>query len=100
DVSVLATDAAHADAIVAAARGVAGGTIEAVSHRTFLPHLRGRIHIAANAPLKTRDDLSMAYTPGVARVCTAIADDREKAWNLTVQKHTRAVQSDRTSLRR
>jgi len=94
DVSVLATDADHADAIVAACRAVPGIEVEAVSDRTFLLHLGGKIHMSSNAPVKTRDDLSMAYTPGVARVCQAIADDPEKAWNLTVKRNTVAVVTD------
>jgi malate dehydrogenase (oxaloacetate-decarboxylating) len=94
DVSVLATDAAHADAIVAACRAVAGIEVEHVSDRTFLLHLGGKIHMAANAPVKTRDDLSMAYTPGVARVCRAIADEPESVWNLTVKRNTVAVVTD------
>ncbi len=94
DVSVLATDAAHADAIVAACRAVPGLEVEHVSDRTFLLHLGGKIHMDSNAPVKTRDDLSMAYTPGVARVCQAIAADRESAWNLTIKRNTVAVVSD------
>jgi malate dehydrogenase (oxaloacetate-decarboxylating) len=94
DVSVLATDAEHADSIVAACRAVPGLEVEHVSDRTFLLHLGGKIHMNANAPVKTRDDLSMAYTPGVARVCQAIAADRESAWNLTVKRNTVAVVSD------
>ncbi|HTZ06664.1 MAG TPA: NAD-dependent malic enzyme [Gaiellaceae bacterium] len=94
DVSVLATDAAHADAIVLACRDVPGVTVERVSDRTFLMHLGGKIHMNSNAPVKTRDDLSMAYTPGVARVCQAIAADPDSAWTLTVKKNTVAVVSD------
>src|SRR5438876_236335 len=94
DVSVLATDAEHADAIVRACRSVAGVEVEHVSDRTFLLHLGGKIHMASNAPVKTRDDLSMAYTPGVARVCRAIADDPEAVWNLTVKRNTVAVVTD------
>ena len=94
DVSVLATDSAHADAIVAACRAVPGVTVENVSDRTFLLHLGGKIHMASNAPVKTRDDLSMAYTPGVARVCEAIAADPERAWNLTIKRNTVAVVTD------
>ena len=94
DISVLATDGAHADAIVAACREVHGVTVENVSDRTFLLHLGGKIHMASNAPVKTRDDLSMAYTPGVARVCEAIAADPERAWNLTIKRNTVAVVSD------
>src|SRR4051794_19541797 len=88
DVSVFATDVGHAEAIVRAARAVAGVDVENVSDRTFLMHLGGKIHMDANAPVKTRDDLSMAYTPGVARVCQAIADNPEDAWNLTIKRNT------------
>ena len=94
DVSVLATDAAHADRIVAACRSVAGVQVEYVSHRTFLMHLGGKIHMDSNAPVKTRDDLSMAYTPGVARVCQAIAADPDSVWNLTIKRNTVAVVTD------
>ncbi len=98
DVTVLATDAEHADQIVATVRAVDGIVVENVSDRTFLLHLGGKIHMDANAPVKTRDDLSMAYTPGVARVCRAIAEDQEKAWNLTVKRNTVAVVSDGTAV--
>jgi malate dehydrogenase (oxaloacetate-decarboxylating) len=94
DVSVLATDAAHADEIVLACRDVPGVTVERVSDRTFLLHLGGKIHMNSNAPVKTRDDLSMAYTPGVARVCQAIAADPESAWSLTIKRNTVAVVTD------
>jgi malate dehydrogenase (oxaloacetate-decarboxylating) len=98
DVTVVATDADHADRIVDAVRQVPGITVENVSDRTFLLHLGGKIHMDANAPVKTRDDLSMAYTPGVARVCMAIAEDRDKAWNLTVKRNTVAVVTDGTAV--
>jgi malate dehydrogenase (oxaloacetate-decarboxylating) len=94
DVSVLATNADHADAIVRACRAVDGVEVEHVSDRTFLLHLGGKIHMDSNAPVKTRDGLSMAYTPGVARVCQAIAADPEAAWNLTIKRNTVAVVSD------
>jgi len=94
DVSVLATDAAHADAIVRACRDVEGVEVERVSDRTFLLHLGGKIHMSSNAPVKTRDDLSMAYTPGVARVCEAIAADPGSVWNLTIKRNTVAVVTD------
>jgi malate dehydrogenase (oxaloacetate-decarboxylating) len=98
DVSALATDAAHADQIVAACRTVPGVEVEAVSDRTFLLHLGGKIHMDANAPVKTRDDLSMAYTPGVARGCRAIAADPEAAGNLTIKRNTVAVVTDGTAV--
>ena len=62
--------------------------------RTFLMHLGGKIEQHNKHPLKTRDDLSMAYTPGVARVCSAIAQDREKAFQYTIKRNTVAVVSD------
>ncbi len=98
DVTVLATDAAHAEAITAACAGLPDVEVEKVSDRTFLLHLGGKIHMDANAPVKTRDDLSMAYTPGVARVCQAIAADPDSAWNLTIKRNTVAVVSDGTAV--
>src|SRR5512146_2530999 len=94
DVTVLATDAAHADAIVRVCHDTPAVEVEQVSDRTFLLHLGGKIHMAANSPVKTRDDLSMAYTPGVARVCQAIADDPDSAWNLTIKRNSVAVVTD------
>ena len=98
DVTVLAADAAHLDRIVAAVRSLDGVEVENVSDRTFLLHLGGKLEMRSKAPIKTRDDLSMAYTPGVARVCRAIADDPSKVWNLTVKQNTVAVVSDGTAV--
>ncbi len=72
--------------------------MERVSDRTFLLHLGGKIEVVPKAPLKTRDDLSMAYTPGVARVSQAIADDPSTAWTLTIKRNTVAVVSDGTAV--
>src|SRR3954462_12010825 len=94
DVSVTATGAEHAEQIVRAAREVAGVDVEQASDRTFLLHLGGKIHMSSNGPVKTRDDLSMAYTPGVARVCQAIHDDPDSVWNLTIKRNTVAVVTD------
>jgi malate dehydrogenase (oxaloacetate-decarboxylating) len=94
DVTIQATDAEHADRIVAAVSSLQGIHVEQTSDRTFLLHLGGKIHMESNAPLKTRDDLSMAYTPGVARVCMRIHEDRDAAWNLTIKRNTVAVVSD------
>jgi malate dehydrogenase (oxaloacetate-decarboxylating) len=94
DIAVLATDAAQLDLIVTAIRGVTGVEVVHVSDRTFLMHLGGKIEVVARAPVKTRDDLSMAYTPGVARVCQAIADDPEKVWTLTTKQRMVAVVTD------
>jgi len=98
DVTVLGGDADHMDLIVSAARLVPGIEVEHVSDRTFLMHLGGKIEVTAKTPLKTRDDLSMAYTPGVARVCSAIADDPQLVWNLTVKKNSVAVVTDGTAV--
>ena len=98
DVTVDAASADHIEAIVATVRGVAGVEVEHVSDRTFLLHLGGKIEMVSKSPLRTRDDLSMAYTPGVARVCRAIADDPAKVWNLTIKQNTVAVVTDGTAV--
>ena len=98
DITVDATSAEHLETIVAAVGAVAGASIEHVSDRTFLLHLGGKIEMASKMPLRTRDDLSMAYTPGVARVSSAIAEDPSKAWNLTIKQNTVAVVSDGTAV--
>jgi malate dehydrogenase (oxaloacetate-decarboxylating) len=94
DVTVLAADDTHIARIVDAVRAVDGIDVEHVSDRTFLLHLGGKLEIVPKTPVKTRDDLSMAYTPGVARICSAIADDLDKVWNLTVKQNTIAVVTD------
>jgi malate dehydrogenase (oxaloacetate-decarboxylating) len=98
DVTVDAASADHIEQIVAAVQAVPGVEVEHVSDRTFLMHLGGKIEMASKSPLKTRDDLSMAYTPGVARVCMAIAEDVSKVWNLTIKQNTVAVVSDGTAV--
>jgi malate dehydrogenase (oxaloacetate-decarboxylating) len=98
DVTVLAADGAHLERILEAVRQVDGIEVEHVSDRTFLLHLGGKLEVVPRAPLKTRDDLSMAYTPGVARVSRAIADDPSKVWGLTVKQNTVAVVSDGTAV--
>jgi malate dehydrogenase (oxaloacetate-decarboxylating) len=98
DVTVLAADADQLERIAAAVRCVDGVEVEHVSDRTFLLHLGGKLEVVPKTPLKTRDDLSMAYTPGVARVSRAIADDPAKAWALTIKQNTVAVVSDGTAV--
>jgi malate dehydrogenase (oxaloacetate-decarboxylating) len=98
DVNVLADDEAHLHTIVDAVRAAEGVDVINVSDRTFLIHLGGKIEIRPRVPLKTRDDLSMAYTPGVARISRAIADDPERVWNLTIKRNTVAVVSDGTAV--
>jgi malate dehydrogenase (oxaloacetate-decarboxylating) len=94
DVTVLAADATHLARVVEAMRAVAGTDVLDVSDRTFQLHEGGKIEVVAKTPLKTREDLSMVYTPGVARVSQAIADDPEKAWTLTTKKNMVAVVTD------
>ncbi len=94
DVTVSATDEDHLHRIAEAVRALDGVDVLRVSDRTFLMHLGGKIEIRSKVPLKTRDDLSMAYTPGVARISEAVADDPESAWNLTIKQNTVAVVSD------
>jgi malate dehydrogenase (oxaloacetate-decarboxylating) len=98
DVTFLATDAAHVERILGAVRHVPGIEVEHVSDRTFLAHLGGKLEVKARTPLKTRDDLSIAYTPGVARVSSAIAEDPSKVWSLTIKQNTVAVVSDGTAV--
>jgi malate dehydrogenase (oxaloacetate-decarboxylating) len=94
DVTVLADNEQHLATIVAAVRELDGIAVENVSDRTFLVHLGGKIEVTAKNPIATRDDLSMVYTPGVARVSKAIAEDPEKVWNLTIKRNTVAVVTD------
>jgi malate dehydrogenase (oxaloacetate-decarboxylating) len=98
DVNVLADDEQHLDAIVAAVRSVEGVEVVHVSDRVFLAHLGGKLEIRPRLPLKTREDLSMVYTPGVARVSRAIAEDPENVWNLTIKRNSVAVVSDGTAV--
>jgi len=98
DVTVSATGEEHLHRIAEAVRSLDGVEVLRVSDRTFLMHLGGKIEIRSKIPLKTRDDLSMAYTPGVARISEAVADDPETAWNLTIKQNTVAVVSDGTAV--
>ena len=98
DVTVLGGDEEHIGRIVDAVGALEGIQVEHVSDRTFLLHLGGKLEVVPKAPLKTRDDLSMAYTPGVARICRAIADDPEKVWNLTIKQNTVSVVTDGTAV--
>ena len=94
DLTCNAVDARHADAITKAVGAIEGAEVHAVSDRTFLLHLGGKLEVASKVPLRTRDDLSMAYTPGVARVCRAIAANPADARKLTIKRNTVAVVTD------
>src|SRR5215212_1998831 len=98
DVTVSCGDSQHAEAVVRAVRALEGVHVDSVSDRTFLMHKGGKIEIRSKLPLKTRDDLSMAYTPGVARVSSAIHDDPTAAWALTIKGNCVAVVSDGTAV--
>ena len=74
DITINCEDVAHEKRIVDGLETIPGVVVVAHSDRTFLTHLGGKIEVTSKLPLKTRDDLSMAYTPGVARVCMEIAD--------------------------
>jgi malate dehydrogenase (oxaloacetate-decarboxylating) len=94
DVTCAARDTEHADQLVAAMREVPGVVIGRVSDRTFLMHLGGKIEMNSKHPIRNRDDLSMIYTPGVARVCLAIAKNPEDARRLTIKRNSIAVVTD------
>jgi malate dehydrogenase (oxaloacetate-decarboxylating) len=88
----------HWQRILAAIEAVPGVEVIDTTDRTFLLHVGGKIEQHNKHPLKTRDDLSMAYTPGVARVCLAIADEPQKAFQYTIKRNTVAVVSDGTAV--
>jgi malate dehydrogenase (oxaloacetate-decarboxylating) len=94
DLTMLTHDPEHADAIVERMREVEGVEIGRVSDRTFLMHLGGKLSVESKVPIRSRDDLSMIYTPGVARVCLAIAANPEDARRLTVKRNSVAVVTD------
>jgi malate dehydrogenase (oxaloacetate-decarboxylating) len=94
DVTCDTSGEAHAELITKAIAEIPGAVVRKVSDRTFLLHLGGKIEVTPKVPLKHRDDLSRAYTPGVARVCLAIAEHPEDARHLTIKRNTVAVVTD------
>jgi malate dehydrogenase (oxaloacetate-decarboxylating) len=98
DVVVDASGREHWDEILGAIGALEGAEVIDTTDRTFLLHVGGKIEQSNKHPLKTRDDLSMVYTPGVARVCLAIADDEDKAFQYTIKRNTVAVVSDGTAV--
>jgi malate dehydrogenase (oxaloacetate-decarboxylating) len=98
DLTINARDETHGHDIVGAIRRLEGVRVVNVSDRTFLAHLGGKIAIRNKVPLKTRDDLSMAYTPGVARVCLAIRENPDRAFALTIKQNAVAIVTDGTAV--
>src|SRR6478672_1848236 len=98
DLTMLTHDPEHAESIVERMREVEGVEIGRVSDRTFLLHLGGKLSVESKVPIRSRDDLSMIYTPGVARVCLAIAKNPEDARRLTIKRNTVAVVTDGTAV--
>jgi malate dehydrogenase (oxaloacetate-decarboxylating) len=94
DITCDTVDKDHAQEINDSLAAHAGLTVRKVSDRTFLLHLGGKIEISSKVPLKTRDDLSRAYTPGVARICEAIVEDPTNVRRLTMKRNTVAVVTD------
>lgn len=94
DISVIAANADHVNRIADHLQKIDGLEIETVSDRVFLMHLGGKIEVNSRVPVKNRDDLSSVYTPGVARVCNAIAADVKDSFTLTIRKNMVAVVSD------
>ena len=94
DVTCDTSDPEHAGQVTTAIAAVDGAVVRKVSDRTFLLHLGGKLEVTPKVPLRTRDDLSRAYTPGVARVCLAIAADKSDARRLTIKRNTVAVVTD------
>jgi malate dehydrogenase (oxaloacetate-decarboxylating) len=98
DITVRARDSEHQEKLVSSVRHLPQVKVINVSDRVFLLHLGGKLGIRNKVPVTTRDTLSMAYTPGVARVCEAIAADKRKAWQLTIKSNAVAVVSDGTAV--
>lgn len=97
DITVNVLDAGNEE-VIAVLSQMPGIRVINVSDRTFLAHLGGKIEITPKMPIKNREDLSLVYTPGVARVCMAIAEDHSKAYSLTIKRNTVAVVSDGTAV--
>jgi malate dehydrogenase (oxaloacetate-decarboxylating) len=98
EITVECSSVEHRGQVITAVQSVRAAKVVEITDRTFEVHRRGKIHTGLNIPVKTRDDLSMAYTPGVARVCSAIAENRQKAFKYTIKANTVAVVSDGTAV--
>jgi malate dehydrogenase (oxaloacetate-decarboxylating) len=98
DITISSRDSGHGQQIVNRLKHLSGVRVVNTSDRTFLMHLGGKIEIHNKVPIRTRDDLSMAYTPGVARVCLAIHEDVQRAFSLTIKHNMVAVVTDGTAV--
>ncbi len=98
DISIDCSSEEHVETMRKGLQDMDGVNVVAVSDRVFLAHLGGKLTTHSKIPLKTRDDLSIAYTPGVARICWAIAKDKSASFNLTIRKNTVAVVSDGSAI--
>ncbi len=98
DITINTRSDEHAQSIVDEIRAIDGVDVVNISDRTFLLHLGGKLEVESKSPLRTRDQLSMAYTPGVARVCEAIHEQPADAHRLTIKSNTVAVVSDGTAV--
>jgi malate dehydrogenase (oxaloacetate-decarboxylating) len=98
DIIVSVADIPMGEKVVDELRRIKGANILQVTDRTFMVHQGGKIEIKNKIPLNSREDLSMVYTPGVARICMAIHEKREKVYDLTIKKNTIAVVTDGTAV--
>ena len=98
EITVECSGVEHRGHVITAVQSVRAAKVVEITDRTFEVHRSGKIHTGLNIPVKSRDDLSMAYTPGVARICTAIAENRQKAFKYTIKANTVAVVSDGTAV--
>jgi len=98
DVTITVPSEAIADAVRRSVEKLEGVKVVFVSDSTFLAHIGGKIQMEPKIPVKTRQDLSMVYTPGVARVSMAIAADPRKAFQLSIKRNTVAVVTDGTAV--
>jgi len=98
DITVNVADLPMGERVVEQVRRIKGVKVVSVTDRTFMLHQGGKIEIKNKIPLHSREELSMAYTPGVARICTAIHEDRERVYDLTIKKNTIAIVTDGTAV--
>jgi len=98
DIVVSTADHDMMQKILDVVKAIKGVNVIDIADRTFLAHVGGKIEIKSKIPLNSRDDLAMAYTPGVARICEAIHENPERAHDLTIKKNTIAIVSDGTAV--